>query len=77
MEDLNREKEQTERELARLREELDQRTSHLEDLRSRAALKMSGLNQENIRSEQLRGEALMHEMLSIRVFPIDFTHSLT
>ena len=66
------EKESKERELSALQVELEQHNSQIDSLRSRAALTMSGLSEDNIRSEQLRGESLMREMCSIRVFNFNF-----
>ena len=65
---MSSEKDGKERELIVLQAELEQHSTQIDGLRSRAALTMSGLSEDNIRSEQLRGESLMREMCSIRVF---------
>lgn len=70
---MGNEKLKIERELSALQAELDQYNSQIDSLRSRAALTISGLSEDNIRSEQLRGESLMQEMCSIRVLNHTFT----
>lgn len=48
---------------------MDEITNRIQNLRSKTALATQGISEQDIVNEQLRGEELMKELSSIRVYP--------